>query len=51
MEPRALQREMEFCFQLAKKIEHVVLWQPGKEAGSALTGTPVDPRYEYVHTD
>ncbi len=38
-------------FQLAKKVEQVVLWQPGKEAGSAFTGTPVDPRYEYVHTD
>jgi 4a-hydroxytetrahydrobiopterin dehydratase len=34
-------------FALAKKIEDVVLWQPGKEGG-ALEGTPADPRHAYV---
>jgi 4a-hydroxytetrahydrobiopterin dehydratase len=37
-------------FGLAKKIEEVVLWQPGKEAG-ALTGTPADPRFAYLRYD
>jgi 4a-hydroxytetrahydrobiopterin dehydratase len=36
-------------FELAKKIEDVVLWQPGKEGG-ALEGTPTeDPRFAYVN--
>jgi 4a-hydroxytetrahydrobiopterin dehydratase len=35
-------------FELARKIEEVVLWQPGKEGG-ALEGTPADdPRYAYI---
>lgn len=38
-------------FQLAKKIEDVVLWQPGKEDGSALEGTPDDPRFKYIKYD
>ena len=33
-------------FELAKKIEEVVMWQPG--TGSALEGTPDDPRFKYV---
>lgn len=38
-------------FQLAKKIEEVVMWQPGKE-GSALEGTPQDDqRFAYVKYD
>lgn len=38
-------------FELAKKIEEVVMWQPGKEEGSALTGTPDDPRFKYIKYD
>lgn len=38
-------------FQLAKKIEEVVLWQPGKEEGSSLEGTPDDPRFKYIKYD
>jgi 4a-hydroxytetrahydrobiopterin dehydratase len=35
-------------FELAKKIEEVVLWQPGK-AGGALEGTPQnDARFAYI---
>lgn len=34
-------------FELAKKIEEVVVWQPGKEGG-ALEGTPSDPRFAYI---
>jgi len=34
-------------FELAKKIEEVVLWRPGL-AGGALEGTPADPRFAYI---
>jgi len=34
-------------FELAKKIEDVVLWEPAKEGG-ALEGTPADPRFAYI---
>ncbi len=34
-------------FELAKKIEAVITWQPGKEGGS-LEGTPDDPRFKYI---
>jgi len=37
-------------FELAKKIEDVVMWQPGLEGG-ALTGTPDDPRFKYIKYD
>ena len=38
-------------FALAKKIEEVVHWQPGKE-GSALEGTPAeDMRFAYIKYD
>jgi 4a-hydroxytetrahydrobiopterin dehydratase len=38
-------------FQLAKKIEDVVQWQPGLEGG-ALEGTPQeDPRFAYLKYD
>ena len=38
-------------FALAKKIEEVVHWQPGKEGG-ALEGTPdKDQRFAYVKYD
>ncbi|MGQ0656723.1 MAG: 4a-hydroxytetrahydrobiopterin dehydratase [Chromatiales bacterium] len=38
-------------FQLAKKIEEVLMWQPGKEEGTALEGTPDDPRFKYMKYD
>ena len=38
-------------FELAKKIEEVVHWQPGKE-GAALEGTPTDDmRFSYIKYD
>ncbi|MGB8277001.1 MAG: 4a-hydroxytetrahydrobiopterin dehydratase [Methylovirgula sp.] len=38
-------------FQLAKKIEEVVMWQPGTEGG-ALEGTPQDDqRFAYIKYD
>ncbi|MGH8580118.1 MAG: 4a-hydroxytetrahydrobiopterin dehydratase [Gammaproteobacteria bacterium] len=38
-------------FQLAKKIEEVIQWQPGLEEDSALEGTPDDPRFKYIKYD
>jgi 4a-hydroxytetrahydrobiopterin dehydratase len=37
-------------FELAAKIDEVVMWQPAKEGG-ALEGTPADPRFAYVKYD
>lgn len=37
-------------FELAKKIEEVIQWQPGLEGG-ALEGTPKDPRFAYIKYD
>ena len=37
-------------FALARKIEEVVMWQPGLEGG-ALEGTPADPRFAYLKYD
>jgi 4a-hydroxytetrahydrobiopterin dehydratase len=37
-------------FELAKKIEEVIQWQPGKEGG-VLEGTPDDPRFRYIRYD
>ena len=34
-------------FELAHKIEEVIMWRPGEEGGS-LAGTPDDPRYKYI---
>ncbi|MCG8016669.1 MAG: 4a-hydroxytetrahydrobiopterin dehydratase [Candidatus Thiodiazotropha sp. 'RUGA'] len=34
-------------FELAHKIEEVVMWQPGLAEG-ALEGTPDDPRFKYI---
>ena len=34
-------------FALARKIEEVITWQPGKEEGP-LEGTPGDPRFKYI---
>lgn len=38
-------------FELAKKIEEVVQWQPGNDEGSSLDGTPKDPRFKYIKYD
>lgn len=38
-------------FALARKIEDVVLWQPGAEPGAVLEGTPTDPRWQYIKYD
>lgn len=35
-------------FELALKIEQVVLWQPGIDEDSALDGTPDDARFKYI---
>jgi 4a-hydroxytetrahydrobiopterin dehydratase len=37
-------------FELAKKVEDVVQWQPGK-SGGALEGTPADERFAYIKYD
>ena len=37
-------------FELACKIEDVIMWQPGKDSGS-LVGTPDDPRFKYIKYD
>ena len=38
-------------FDLAKKIEEVVMWQPGTDNESALEGTPDDQRFKYLKYD
>jgi 4a-hydroxytetrahydrobiopterin dehydratase len=38
-------------FELARKIEEVVMWQPGADADSALEGTPDDARFKYIKYD
>lgn len=38
-------------FELARRIEDVVMWHPGNESGSALEGTPDDPRFKYLKYD
>jgi 4a-hydroxytetrahydrobiopterin dehydratase len=39
-------------FALARKIEEVVQWQPGKEENAVLEGTPNDdPRFKYLKYD
>ncbi len=38
-------------FALAKKIEAVVQWQPGREEASPFEGTPDDPRFKYIKYD
>jgi 4a-hydroxytetrahydrobiopterin dehydratase len=39
-------------FALARKIEEVVMWRPGKEEDSPLEGTPEDdPRLRYLRYD
>jgi len=38
-------------FELASKIEEVIMWQPGLIEGGALVGTPDDPRFKYIKYD
>ena len=38
-------------FELALKIEELVMWQPAKQAGSALEGTPDEAQYRYIQYD
>jgi 4a-hydroxytetrahydrobiopterin dehydratase len=38
-------------FELAKKIEEVVMWRPGTDGDSALEGTPDDARFKYLKYD
>ena len=38
-------------FELALKIEDVIQWQPGKDEGGSLDGTPEDPRFKYIKYD
>ena len=37
-------------FELARKIESVLQWRPGREGG-ALEGTPDDPAHAYIFFD
>lgn len=37
-------------FELARKIEDTLHWQPAKDGG-ALNGTPDDPRFRYIKYD
>ena len=38
-------------FDLANKIEEVIMWQPGIDNESALEGTPDDQRFKYLKYD
>ena len=38
-------------FELAKKIEDVLMWRPGAQEGAVLEGTPDDPRFKYIKYD
>ncbi len=38
-------------FDLAKKMEEVIMWQPGLDDESDLEGTPDDPRFKYIKYD
>lgn len=38
-------------FELAKKIEEVIMWQPGLNEESALIGTPNEPQFKYIKYD
>ncbi|MHB8354243.1 MAG: 4a-hydroxytetrahydrobiopterin dehydratase [Burkholderiales bacterium] len=37
-------------FELARKMDAFILWQPGRDGG-ALEGTPEDARYRYIRYD
>ena len=38
-------------FELARKIEETMMWRPQATEGSALEGTPDDPRFKYLKYD
>ncbi len=38
-------------FELAAKIEEILMWQPGADSDSALEGTPDDQRFKYIKYD
>ena len=38
-------------FELARKIEDVIMWQPGADPAASLEGTPDDPRFKYLKYD
>jgi 4a-hydroxytetrahydrobiopterin dehydratase len=38
-------------FELAKKIEDVLMWRPGLDPESALEGPPEEPRFQYLKYD
>lgn len=38
-------------FALARKIEEVLMWQPGLDPEGPLEGTPDDPRFKYLKYD
>jgi 4a-hydroxytetrahydrobiopterin dehydratase len=38
-------------FALARRIEEVVNWQPGRAPDAVLDGTPDDPRFRYIEYD
>ena len=38
-------------FELARKIDEVLMWQPAADPASALDGTPEDPRFKYLKYD
>ena len=38
-------------FALARKIEEVLMWQPGREPEPVLEGTPDDARFKYLKYD
>ena len=37
-------------FELARKMDEFILWQPGRESG-ALEGTPQDAQHRYIRYD
>lgn len=38
-------------FELAAKIEEVLMWEPGGDLNSSLDGTPDDQRFKYIKYD
>lgn len=38
-------------FELAAKIEEMLMWQPGADPESPLEGTPDDQRFKYIKYD
>jgi len=38
-------------FELAARIEQLIMWQPGSDNTSALQGTPLNDRHTYIKYD